>query len=81
MHAFFDTNSTQPVISSPESLPMAFVQSDMFTSAVVSDSLKSGKFAGLGVYGGSVPRDQRPPTWNRGRLRLPGFEGGEGGFP
>ena len=31
---------------SPKSLPMAFARSDMFKSAVVSDCLKSGNFAG-----------------------------------
>jgi hypothetical protein len=36
----------------------------------------TGKFAGLGVYVGHVPRDQRPPTWNRNRQRLSGLEGG-----
>jgi hypothetical protein len=39
--------------------------------------MMTGKFAGLGVYGGNVPRDQRPPTWNRVRQLLSGFEIGE----
>jgi hypothetical protein len=52
----------------------------MFKSAVSSDCLMmTGKFAGLGVYGGNVSRDQRFETWNWGRQRLSSFEGSEGG--
>jgi len=61
---------------------VAFARSDIFKAAAVSDCLMmTGKFAGLGLYGGHVPRDQRPPTWNRGLQRLSGFEGGEDRFP
>ena len=59
---FFQRDSPNPPCS-PKSLPVAFPRSDMFKSAVVSACLMmTGKFAGLGVHGGNVPRDQRPPT-------------------
>jgi hypothetical protein len=78
----FSTRAAPNPPCSPKSLPVAFARSNMFKSAVVSDCLMmTGKFAGLGVHGGHVPRDQRPPTWSRSRQRLSGLEGGEGGFP
>jgi hypothetical protein len=74
--------SFNPASDQPAKSPsVAFARVNMFKSAVVSDCLMmTGKFAGHGLYGGHVPRDQRPQLWNRGRRRLSGVEGGEGRF-
>jgi len=76
------TRRAPPPPCSPKSLPVAFARSDMFKGVAVSGCLMmTGKFAGLCVYGGNGPQDQRSPTRNRSRQCLSGVEIREGGFP